>query len=74
MKDALIGGRVVVRIASGRGDGDFVEVIGTLLGRGRFDSVPYIFRQTPDHAARVRLDDGSVLSAPVDALVRRAEQ
>jgi hypothetical protein len=71
--EALIGARMVIRVPSGFAAGETVELVGVLLGRGRFDSAPpYNQRNQAEHAARIRLDDGTVVSAPVSALVRRA--
>ena len=61
-----------MRIASGLEDKPDVEVAGVLLGRGRFDAMPSWFQHDEsDFGARVRLDDGSVLTVPMSALVRR---
>jgi hypothetical protein len=73
-EEAVIGRRVVVRVPTGASAGATVELEGELLGRGRFDSTPpYLQTEGSEFAARVRLDDGSIISAPVSSLVRRAE-
>ena len=65
--DLLIGGRVLLRLPSGLGDGQTVALAGHLLGRASWRVEDAEFK------ARVRLDDGTVVHAELDSIVERID-